>query len=93
MQENHLEIFHYIGVIVGRAIFDNTLIGTLFSQFFLRKWLGKSNFLNELQSLDKELFNSLKFLKTYDGNVADLGLSFALTDSKDPSKSIGYLNI
>ncbi len=30
--------------------------------------LGKLNFLNELLNMDPELYNSLKFLKTYEGH-------------------------
>ena len=75
-------IFHFIGIVIGRAMYDGVLIDTLFSPFFLRKMLGKTNFLTELQNLDKELYKSLKFLKTFDGDFNDLGLSFTTTDSK-----------
>ncbi len=43
--------------------------------------LRKPNFLFELQSLDKELYKNLKFLKNYEGDVGDLGLNFSITDS------------
>jgi len=79
----HLVIFHFVGLVVGRAIFDNILIETEFAQFFLRKILGKINYVNELQSLDKEMFNNLKFLKSYKGDVADLFLTFSVTDSSN----------
>lgn len=77
----HLEIFYFVGLIVGRAMYDNILIETEFAQFFLRKILGKINYVNELQSLDKEMFNNLKFLKSYQGDVTDLCLTFSVTDS------------
>ena len=76
----HLDIFYFVGLVVGRAIYDNILIESEFSQFFLRKILGKINYVNELQFLDKEMFNNLKFLKNYEGEVADLFLTFSVTD-------------
>ena len=80
---DHLEIFYFVGLVVGRAMYDNILIETEFCQFFLRKILGKINYLNELQSLDKEMFNNLKFLKNYKGEVADLFLTFSVVDSNN----------
>ena len=78
-----LIIFYFVGLVVGRAIYDNILIETEFAQFFLRKILGKINYVNELQSLDKEMYNNLKFLKSYKGDVADLFLTFSVTDSSN----------
>ena len=41
---------------------------------------GKNNYLNELESLDKEIYKNLKFLKTYEGNCQDLGLTFSVAN-------------
>jgi hypothetical protein len=44
---------------------------------------GKYSFLHladDLQSLDPELFKNLAFLKTYDGDISDLELTFSVTD-------------
>jgi len=79
----HLDIFYFVGLVVGRAIYDNILIESEFSQFFLRKILGKINYVNELQFLDKEMFNNLKFLKSYQGDVTDLCLTFSVTDANN----------
>ena len=35
---------------------------------------------DDLASLDPELYDGLVKLKTYDGNVADLGLTFSVDD-------------
>ena len=78
---DHIPLFYFVGLVVGRAIYDNILIETQFSQFFLRKILGKINYLNDLQSLDKEMYNNLKFLKTFEGDVADLCLTFSIIGS------------
>ena len=86
--DDYLEIYSFVGSLVGRALYDNILIGMMLSPFFLRRWLGKHNFLNELQSYDPELYNNLKFLKTYKGDAGDLGLNFTIVDSNDNNREI-----
>lgn len=86
--DDYLEVYSFIGSLIGRALYDNILIGMMFSPFFLRKWLGKNNFLNELQSFDNELYNNLKFLKTYKGDVSDLSLYFTIVDGNDSNKEV-----
>lgn len=42
------------------------------------QWLGKQSFLDDLASLDPELYNGLIFLKHYAGNPEDLSLNFTV---------------
>jgi ubiquitin-protein ligase E3 C len=49
-----------------------------FSNFFLAKILGKPVIVDDLHSLDAELFRHLLSLKSLDGSVEDLGLHFAV---------------
>ena len=86
--DDYLEVYSFIGSLVGRALYDNILIGMMFSSFFLRKWLGKNNFLNELQSFDSELYTNLKFLKTYTGDASELGLYFTIIDANDSNREV-----
>ena len=44
------------------------------------QWLGKQSYLDDLASLDQELYNGLLFLKNYDGNPEDLSLTFAVVE-------------
>lgn len=41
---------------------------------------GKLNFLKEMQLMDREVYNNLMKLKSYSGNVEDLGLTFTIDD-------------
>jgi ubiquitin-protein ligase E3 C len=51
--------------------------------FSFPQWLGRQSFLDDLASLDPELYNGLIFLKHYDGNLEDLALNFTVaTDGK-----------
>jgi HECT-domain (ubiquitin-transferase) len=69
-------------MIVGKAIFEGILLKSHFARFFLNKFSGsRSNQMDELQSLDPDLYSNLMKLKYYDeGNVEDLGLSFCVTE-------------
>lgn len=42
------------------------------------QWLGKQSFLDDLSSLDPELYQGLIFLKHYTGNPEDLSLNFTV---------------
>jgi len=44
----------------------------------LAKWLGRQSFLDDLSSLDPDLYNGLIFLKHYEGNTEDLSLNFTM---------------
>ena len=43
------------------------------------QWLGKQSYLDDLASLDSELYQGLIFLKHYSGDLADLALNFTVT--------------
>lgn len=46
----------------------------------LLQWLGKQSFLDDLASLDPDLYQGLIFLKHYPGNPEDLSLNFTIVD-------------
>ncbi|KAG5638825.1 hypothetical protein H0H81_009798 [Sphagnurus paluster] len=55
-------------------------------------WLGKQSFLDDLASLDPELYNGLIFLKHYTGNLEDLALNFTIAvDEFGETKSIDLI--
>ncbi|KAF9445554.1 HECT-domain-containing protein [Macrolepiota fuliginosa MF-IS2] len=55
-------------------------------------WLGKQSFLDDLASLDPELYNGLIFLKHYTGNPEDLSLNFTVAvDEFGVTKSIDLI--
>ena len=55
--------------------------GIVVSYFFLSRLLGRYASVNELPFLDEELHRSLMFLKTYEGDVEDLGAAFTVTEN------------
>jgi ubiquitin-protein ligase E3 C len=44
------------------------------------QWLGKQSFLDDLASLDPDLYQGLIFLKHYIGNPEDLALNFTVAE-------------
>eukprot|EP00750_Incisomonas_marina_P014536 INCI17683.1.p1 GENE.INCI17683.1~~INCI17683.1.p1 ORF type:complete len:1159 (+),score=184.34 INCI17683.1:231-3707(+) len=78
----HLAFFEFLGAILGKALFEGIVVQPTFAHFFLRRLLGKHNFLDDLQSLDDELYSNLIALKTMDPeDIEDMGLDFTVSDS------------
>ncbi|KAI0237012.1 ubiquitin-protein ligase (E3) [Massospora cicadina] len=75
-----LRQYEFIGRMVGKALFEGILIDASFARFFLSKWLGHRSFLDDLPSLDAELYAGLMSLLRYDGDPDDLALNFTLVD-------------
>ncbi|KAJ7081832.1 HECT-domain-containing protein [Mycena belliarum] len=75
---HNLNWYRFIGQIIGKAMYEGILVDIAFAGFFLAKWLNKQSFLDDLASLDPELYNGLIFLKHYPGNPEDLSLNFAV---------------
>jgi len=78
--EDSLSWYQFIGRILGKALYDGILVEVRFAAFFLAKWLGRQSYLDDLASLDAELYKGLIALKDYQGNVEDLSLNFTVTE-------------
>eukprot|EP00658_Telonema_sp_P-2_P046198 TRINITY_DN3430_c0_g1_i7.p1 TRINITY_DN3430_c0_g1~~TRINITY_DN3430_c0_g1_i7.p1 ORF type:complete len:330 (-),score=83.00 TRINITY_DN3430_c0_g1_i7:145-1134(-) len=78
---DHLELFEFFGRILAKAVFDGIAVDVPFAYFFLSRLLGRYSSVNELPFLDEELHRSLMFLKTYDGDLTDLGFTFTVTEN------------
>ncbi|KAF9907423.1 hypothetical protein EC991_010984 [Linnemannia zychae] len=77
---NGLELFRLFGKMLGKAMYEGLLIEVKFANFFLSKILGRTVFLDEMRSFDEQVFKNLMFLKKYEGDVEDLGLTFSLDE-------------
>ena len=77
---NGLELFKLFGKMLGKAMYEGLLIEVKFANFFLSKILGRTVFLDEMRSFDEQVFRNLMFLKKYEGDVEDLGLTFSLDE-------------
>ncbi|KAG9150096.1 hypothetical protein Leryth_009680 [Lithospermum erythrorhizon] len=86
--EKGIQMIEFLGRIVGKALYEGILLDYSFSQVFVQKLLGRYSFLDELSSLDPELYKNLMYVKHYDGDVKDLSLDFTVTE-----ESLGRRNV
>ncbi|OZJ02434.1 hypothetical protein BZG36_04466 [Bifiguratus adelaidae] len=81
-ESSQLAFYEFLGRILGKALYEGILVDAAFAGFFLSKWLGKTSYLDDLPSLDPELYHGLMSLKNYTGNVEDLALDFTVTENE-----------
>ncbi|KAM7531658.1 hypothetical protein LguiB_035068 [Lonicera macranthoides] len=78
--ENGIQMIEFLGRIVGKALYEGILLDYSFSHVFVQKLLGRYSFLDELSTLDPELYRNLMYIKHYDGDVMELSLDFTVTE-------------
>ncbi|CAN7074606.1 unnamed protein product [Brassica oleracea var. botrytis] len=78
----HLHFFHFLGSLLAKAMFEGILVDIPFATFFVSKLKQKYNYLNDLPSLDPELYRHLIFLKRYKGDISDLELYFVILNNE-----------
>lgn len=81
MQENHLQLFEFVGRMLGKAVYEGIVVDVPFAMFFLSQILVQTHqalysCMDELPSLDTELYRSLTFIKHYQ---VDFSLSLTWT--------------
>ncbi|UZJ57310.1 hypothetical protein CBS101457_006630 [Exobasidium rhododendri] len=94
--DENLQWYKFLGRILGKALYHGILVDVNFASFFLSKWLGKGNSylddLSGLESLDKDVYRNLLWLKHYSGDIEkDLTLDFTVTDDEFGEKRIHEL--
>ncbi|KAJ3917427.1 HECT-domain-containing protein [Lentinula edodes] len=77
-EAHSLSWYRFIGRILGKAMYEGILVDVAFAGFFLAKWLGRQSFLDDLASLDPDLYKGLVFLKHHTGDFEDLSLNFTV---------------
>lgn len=80
LMDNGIQMIEFLGRVVGKALYEGILLDYSFSLVFVQKLLGRYSFLDELSTLDSELYRSLMYVKYYEGDVADLSLDFTVTE-------------
>lgn len=74
--------YRFIGRILGKALYEGILVDIAFAGFFLAKWLDKQSWLDDLASLDPELYQGLMQLKHYTGDPEELSLNFTVAQEE-----------
>lgn len=75
-----------------KALYENMLVELPFASFFLSKLLGTSADvdIHHLASLDPEMYKNLLFLKSYEGDVEELGLNFTVVNNDLGEAQVRY---
>ncbi|CAG2100251.1 unnamed protein product, partial [Medioppia subpectinata] len=76
--EEHLSYFKFIGRVAGMAIFHGKLLEAFFIRPFYKMMLGKPIQLKDMESVDTEYFNSLKWI--LDNDPSELDLRFSIDE-------------
>lgn len=58
-------MIEFLGKVVGKALYEGILLDYSFSHVFIQKLLGRYSFLDELSTLDPELYRNLMYVKVY----------------------------
>jgi ubiquitin-protein ligase E3 C len=86
LMENYMKHYYFIGRMLGKAIYENMLVEIPFAPFFLAKLLARHSAsdieIHHLASLDPVMYKNLIFLKSYEGDVSELGLDFTVINSE-----------
>lgn len=81
---DHLDLFSFVGALVGKALREGVAIQPRLNKSFLRfvrrRAFNPLGLLEELDQLDPELYRNLKFLRLYPGDCADLCLTMSVSD-------------
>jgi ubiquitin-protein ligase E3 C len=79
---DHLRRLEFLGAVLGKAVYEGILVDVPLAGFFLAKLRdGRPPELNDLATLDREMYRHLLSLKTLDAHEVDaLGLDFTATD-------------
>lgn len=85
LQDNHLDLFEFIGRMLGKAVYEGIVVDVPFASFFLSQVSGQTSqalysYIDELPSMDPDLYRSLSYVKHYEGDVSDLDLTFSLDE-------------
>nr|XP_014350264.1 PREDICTED: E3 ubiquitin-protein ligase NEDD4-like isoform X4 [Latimeria chalumnae] len=70
--EDHLSYFKFIGRVAGMAVFHGKLLDGFFIRPFYKMMLGKLISLKDMESVDSEYYNSLKWILENDPTELDL---------------------
>lgn len=81
LHEDHLSLFTFVGKMLGKAVYEGIVVDVPFATFFLARVLGQHHSqiyspIDELASLDPELYKNLIYIRHHD--VSDLDLTFSI---------------
>lgn len=76
------QLYEFVGKLIGKAIYEDILIESLFERTFLKSVIGQTCEFNDLAGLEKEVYKSLLVLKHCESEeeVREMGMFFCVTE-------------
>merc|ERR1719421_392058 len=79
-------LYEFLGAVLAKTVYEGILLDLPLAPFFVSKLLGRTNTVADLPSMDRALYDSLMFVKRYEGDdLESLTLSFAVEQYADES--------
>ncbi|GAX81158.1 hypothetical protein CEUSTIGMA_g8591.t1 [Chlamydomonas eustigma] len=83
------QLLEFMGRMLGKALYEGILVELRFAAFFLKQFrLGSRCDVNDLPTLDMQLYRNLMMLRQYKGDVADLSLTFTVNASASGQQNL-----
>ncbi|KAJ1378322.1 HECT, E3 ligase catalytic domain [Sesbania bispinosa] len=73
--DNGLQMIEFLGRVVGKALYEGILLDYSFSHVFVQKLLGRYSFLDELSTLDPELYRNLMHMVELKSGGKDISVT------------------
>jgi hypothetical protein len=92
IQERSEQVLRFLGFLIGSAILQRKILHCNFSHVLIKQLLQKPLTLEDLQSVDETLYQSLKWVLSTSEDVSSLGLNFVCElDSLDERHQVELL--
>lgn len=78
---DHLKKIEFVGLMVGKAVWEGILLELPLAPFFLKKFRGAQPDVDDLPSLDPEMAKNLQYLIENPTSISELGLTFSITET------------
>jgi len=90
INEDHLKYFHFIGRIIGKALYENRVLDCHFSRAVYKRILGKSVSLKDMETIDLEYTKSLRWM--LENDITDI-ITETFSVEKDNFGSIEVIDL
>ncbi|XP_069788822.1 ubiquitin-protein ligase E3B isoform X2 [Narcine bancroftii] len=94
IHENHLQLFEFVGKMLGKAVYEGIVVDVPFASFFLSQVLGHHHStlyssIDELPSLDSEFYKNLTSIKLVCHELVPGGKTIGVTNEN----KISYIHL
>ncbi|OBA16450.1 uncharacterized protein OGAPODRAFT_38553, partial [Ogataea polymorpha] len=95
----HLQMLRFLGMVIGKCLYENVLTDIQFAPFFLSRWTTTPSFqqrisFDDLKIYDSELHENLsKLLKLTEHEIDELDLNFTISEKLQDSPEVVTIDL